>query len=120
MSQEMSDHRQIHLIRDYLALDTLPVNLMERFFSTDYFDTLDAWLLKRGPLSLILIYAAIKQLHPEYSGPLPPKSMIDAWKEARRKQMATFRHSLEGSLISAFGGESYVLTGLIHEGLHIG
>lgn len=35
-------------------------------------------------------------------------------------RIKNFRHSLQGALEAAFGGESYVLSGIVHEGLHIG
>lgn len=72
--------QEITIAADLMALDVFPSSLIAKIFSSDYYTKLDAYTEKGSPHLLMLIYNAVKYLYPQYTGPFPPISMIQKWK----------------------------------------
>lgn len=111
----------MNLACDFLALDMFPDQMIRALFSSDGLEILEEFQTKHHPIYLILLYNAVKVLYPQYKGPLPPFSMVENWKELTRASNANSKqYPLKSALQSGLGGESYVINGLYHDGLHIG
>jgi len=115
--------QEISLALDFLALDGFPEQLITKLYSPEELPKLDLYLQKTpftSAASLALLYNTVKILYPSYSGPLPPLSMIEKWKQLVRHSNSKKSYRLSNALRTGFGGESYVLNGVYHDGLHIG
>lgn len=97
-----------------------PDEMIRRLFSAEGLDVLEDHQRRHHPIYLLLLYNSVKVLYPKYRGPLPPITMIENWKELARAANAHKQYPLKAALQTGLGGESYVINGLYHEGLHIG
>jgi len=116
---------EIYLALDFLELDTFPEQLIARIFSPQNYPVIEAFM-ERNPENaarvLLLIINAVHALYPDYAGPLPPQSMIQKWREVGKQRKRTkdaANLALKDALTTSFGGESYVIDGLSHNGLFI-
>jgi len=115
--------QDINLACDFLALDTYPERLIRHIYSPMELPRLDTFLHRNAFTSaatLVLLYNSVKVLYPEYSGPLPPISMVEKWKEITKHSNSKKNYLLKNALQTGFGGENYVINGVYHDGLHIG
>jgi hypothetical protein len=115
--------KDIALALDFLALGSFPQQMIYKIFSPEELPRLDVYL-QRNPFnaaaSLVLLYNSLKILYPEYSGPLPPISMIEKWKDIVKHSNSKKNYMLSSALRTGFGGENYVINGVYHDGLHVG
>jgi hypothetical protein len=115
--------QEILLAVDFLALDTFPEILIQKIFSPEGLPALDVFVQRNSFVSshtLLLLFNAIQFLYPQYSGPLPPSSMINKWKDLVKQDRSKRVYPLKGALQSGFGGENYVINGIYCCGHHFG
>ncbi|CAL8111000.1 unnamed protein product [Orchesella dallaii] len=111
--------QEVSLALDFLALNLFPESMIRGLFSFDGLSLLEEFRMKYNPNTLVLLYNAVKNLYPNYKGPLPPVTMIESWKELSRAANVNRQYSLKGALQTGLGGESYLINGLHHDGLYI-
>lgn len=105
---------------NFLALEMFPDNIINLLYSANGLPVLEEYQEKNHPILLLLLYNSVKVLYPDYRGPLPPTSMIESWKELARAANKNKQYPIKNALQTGLGGDSYVINGLYHDGLHIG
>ncbi|PSN30798.1 hypothetical protein C0J52_15293 [Blattella germanica] len=98
----------IRVAVDLAALDVYPPELLKLIFDEEFlnqFFSRDYNILDR--LQLLLLYQAIVTLYPSYSGPLPPKEIIESAMELNGDHVEEF--PLQAALVRGLGGPSILV-----------
>ncbi|CAG7835222.1 unnamed protein product [Allacma fusca] len=106
--------RDLSLVVNFLLLGEAPSNLFESLPAFDYLCDSES-----NSMGLVLIFNATKQLFPNCNGPCPSSSTLEVWSEHMRQKSKKFVYPLKEALQAGLGGDSYFITGLVHDGIHI-
>lgn len=102
----------LRLALNFAALDICSPELLHHVFQEEF---LNKFLSREynflDNLQLLLLYQAIVTLYPSYSGPLPPKSIIEKVIATNGENITNF--PLQAALERGMGGPSYVWTKLL-------
>ncbi|KAJ9598021.1 hypothetical protein L9F63_026874 [Diploptera punctata] len=110
--KELIEFPWLRLALNFAALDIYSPELLQHVFQEEFlnkFLSRDYNFLDN--LQLLLLYQAVLTLYPSYSGPLPPKSMIEKVIAINGENINHF--PLQAALEQGMGGSSYVWTKLL-------